>query len=411
MISNDLLKKVILEKAISGQLIKNNNGSWKEELLGNIGDWKAGSTPSKDKNEYHIDGTIPWLLTGDLNDGDIYSVNHYITDLAYKECSLRLNPINSVLIAMYGATIGKVAINKIETTTNQACCVCICDEKKIYYKYLFYYLIAIRDNLKSKAEGAGQPNISKQKICNTKIMLPSLEEQYMIVEKIEEIFELIDKKEKNDIEKEKLKIILKDKLLDSAIHGTVVSNNLESVPINISSKINNKPFEIPSNWKWCLLGDITDYGKNKKKNGKDIFDNEWILELEDIEKETGIILKKIYQKDRNAVSDKNIFKAGDVLYGKLRPYLNKCVIPTEDGYCSTEIEPMTPIDSVDSKYLQIVLMSKYFINYVNSCSYGAKMPRLGTKDGQNALIPVPPLEEQKRIVEKIEQCFELIEQL
>ena len=189
----EILKDKILDSAINGNLLKNANREiWKKEVLGNVGDWKAGSTPSKDNLNYYLDGTIPWLLTGDLNDGIVKSVGHFVTELAYKECSLRLNPVNSVLIAMYGATIGKVAINEIETTTNQACCACICDENIIYYKYLFYYLISIRDKLKSKAEGAGQPNISKLKICNTSISLPPLEEQKRIVEKIEQCFELIE---------------------------------------------------------------------------------------------------------------------------------------------------------------------------------------------------------------------------
>ena len=284
---------------------------------------------------------------------------------------------------------------------------------KIEIKYALYYFMAYwSDYNKNKMFGAAIPYIRLGNLQDFNVKYPiSTKEQISIVNKIEGLFELIDKKEKNDQEKQILKGILKEKILDSAIHGCLVLNDLMLSPIEKLSLTSEIPFDIPVNWKWCFLGDITDYGKNKKKNGKDILDNEWILELEDMEKDTGRILKTVYQRERKAVSDKNIFNANDVLYGKLRPYLNKCVIPLEGGYCSTEIEPMTPISEVDSKYLQVVLMSKYFLDYVNSCSYGAKMPRLGTKDGQKALIPVPPFEEQKRIVEKIEQCFELIEQL
>lgn len=206
-----LLKEKILDSAIHGELVKNDlslpaidveeekadipfniPSNWKYTYLNNVGIWKAGSTPLKDNLDYYRDGNIPWVLTGDLNDGILSTCKHYITEKAFNECSLKLNKIGSVLIAMYGATIGKVAINSMKVTTNQACCACECYDKIIYNKYLFYYLIGIREELKAKAEGAGQPNISKQKIINYKILLPPLEQQKKIVEKIEECFKLIE---------------------------------------------------------------------------------------------------------------------------------------------------------------------------------------------------------------------------
>ena len=282
------------------------------------------------------------------------------------------------------------------------------DMKYAYYYYLAYW----QEYNQHKMYGSAIPYIRLGNLENFEILYPKdISVQKEVATQIDNMFKLIETKEKNDQEKAKLKEVLKEKILDSAIHGTLVKNDINLKPLNINKINSDMPYEIPSNWIWVYLKDISDYGNNKKKNGKDINDDEWILELEDIEKDTGRIIKKVLQKERKAVSVKNIFKENDVLYGKLRPYLNKCVIASECGYCSTEIEPMTLIDSALPKYLHIVLTSKYFSNYVNSCSYGAKMPRLGTKDGQNAMIPLPPLEEQKKIVEKIESLFELIEQL
>lgn len=206
-----LLKEKILDSAIHGKLVENDlslpaidieevkadipfniPSNWKYTYLNNVGIWKAGSTPLKDNLDYYRDGNIPWVLTGDLNDGILSTCKHYITEKAFNECSLKLNKIGSVLIAMYGATIGRVAINLMKVTTNQACCACECYDNIIYNKYLFYYLIGIREELKAKAEGAGQPNISKQKIINYKILLPPLKLQKKIVEKIEECFKLIE---------------------------------------------------------------------------------------------------------------------------------------------------------------------------------------------------------------------------
>ena len=165
--------------------------SWKWVRLGEIGSWASGATPSRSNPDYY-NGTIPWLKTGDLNDSYITDTSEYITELALSKTSVRLNPIGSVLIAMYGATIGKIAILKTAVTTNQACCACIA-YNGIYNKYLFYFLLAYRKNFIKMGAGGAQPNISKEKIVNTIFPFPPLPEQKRIVAKIEEIIPLCNK--------------------------------------------------------------------------------------------------------------------------------------------------------------------------------------------------------------------------
>lgn len=165
--------------------------SWKWVRLGEIGSWVSGATPSRSNPDYY-NGTIPWLKTGDLNDSYITDTSEYITELALSKTSVRLNPIGSVLIAMYGATIGKIAILKTAVTTNQACCACIA-YNGIYNKYLFYFLLAYRKNFIKMGAGGAQPNISKEKIVNTIFPFPPLPEQKRIVAKIEEIIPLCNK--------------------------------------------------------------------------------------------------------------------------------------------------------------------------------------------------------------------------
>ena len=125
--------------------------------LGQIGIWGAGSTPNRNRKEYY-NGNIPWLKTGELNDGFIVDSEEKITNLALETCNLKINKVGNILIAMYGATIGKLGIAGIELTTNQACCGC---EPFIYNKYLFFYLMGIKNILISKGSGGAQPNISK----------------------------------------------------------------------------------------------------------------------------------------------------------------------------------------------------------------------------------------------------------
>ena len=166
--------------------------SWEWCRLGHIGDWKAGSTPNRNEPKFYENGHIPWLKTGDLNDSLIEEVPEYITGLALEKTSVRLNPKGSVLIAMYGATIGKLGILNIESTTNQACCACITFQG-IYNKYLFHYLMSQRAEFKKKGEGGAQPNISRTKIVNYLFPVPPLKEQKRIVNKIEQLFEMCKK--------------------------------------------------------------------------------------------------------------------------------------------------------------------------------------------------------------------------
>ncbi len=158
--------------------------NWMWVRLGEIGNWSAGATPSRSNPDYY-NGNIPWIKTGELNDDYIIDSDEYISDAALQECSVRLNPVGSVLIAMYGATIGKTGILDIEATTNQACCACI--PFLIDNKYLFYFLIGNKQRFLDKSHGGAQPNISKDIIVNSSFPLPPLAEQQRIAERIEEI--------------------------------------------------------------------------------------------------------------------------------------------------------------------------------------------------------------------------------
>ena len=156
--------------------------NWCWARMGSIGDWGSGSTPQRGNPAYY-GGNILWLKTGELNNSVVYNTEEKITEKALKECSLRLNKVGDVLIAMYGATIGKVAIAGCEMTTNQACCGCT--PYKIYNKYLFHFLIASKDAFIKKGEGGAQPNISREKLIHHLIPIPPIQEQYRIVEKLE----------------------------------------------------------------------------------------------------------------------------------------------------------------------------------------------------------------------------------
>ena len=160
--------------------------SWTWARMGQVGDWGAGSTPLRGNQDYY-GGNILWLKTGELNNDIVYDTEEKITQRAFQDCSLRMNKIGDVLIAMYGATIGKLAIVGKELTTNQACCGCT--PYVVYNWFLFYFLMASRDSFIKKGEGGAQPNISRVKLVEHLIPLPPLNEQKRIVKRIETLFE------------------------------------------------------------------------------------------------------------------------------------------------------------------------------------------------------------------------------
>ena len=240
--------------------------NWVWTTLGNIGVWQAGGTPSRANKSYY-GGNIPWLKTGDLNDGLITNIPERITEEAVANSSAKINPAGSVLIAMYGATIGKLGILTFPATTNQACCACI-EYFAITQSYLFYFLLSHRDMFIAKGGGGAQPNISKEIIANTAIPLPPLAEQERIVTEIERWFTLIDQIEQDKSDLQTAIRQTKSKILDLAIHGKLVPQDPNDEPaIELLKRINpnftpcdNGHYpQLPDGWCKCRLEDIVEY--------------------------------------------------------------------------------------------------------------------------------------------------------
>ena len=171
-----------------------------------------------------------------------------------------------------------------------------------------------------------------------------------------------------------------------------------------------KSFDIPEGWMWVRLGVISTYTQRKEKvSASEIADTMWSLDLEDIEKDTGKIVSMCRASERKISGDKVRFYKGQVLYSKLRPYLKKILVAPNDGICSSEIVPFYMYGQIDAAYIVAVLKSPYVDFYINSVTYGVKMPRVGTETMENLLIPLPPLAEQHRIVAKIEELLPLVD--
>ena len=391
--------------------------------LGEIGSWQSGATPSRMNKDYY-GGNIPWLKTGDLNDGTITYIPEYITQRALEETSVRLNPKGSVLIAMYGATIGKIGILSFPATTNQACCACY--EYSINQMFLFYFLLANRENFIAMGGGGAQPNISKEKIISTSMPLPPLKEQERIVAEIERWLSFVDIVEKEKSDLQSTICLVKSKILDLAIHGKLVPQDPNDEPASeLLKRINSKaeitcdtpqygklPFVIPSSWEWVKLSGIaksnigltyrpTDivstgvpvYRSNNIRNGK--------IDTTDLVKVSTKILEK------------QLLHVGDLLIcarNGSRNLIGKNAIISELKEPTSFGAFMAVCRSAYNQWIRIVLNSEYFDRYLDD-SNSATINQVTQKMLLALPIPLPPHQEQHRIVAKIEELFAQLDKI
>ena len=180
-------KDIILPKCDEPYDVPEN---WFWTTMGNIGQWGSGGTPSRSHDEYY-NGNIPWIKTGELKNCIIYDTEEKITELAIDKSSAKIFPINTVMIAMYGATIGQVGIMGVEATTNQAC-ACVVASDFVDYEYIFYYAISQKNAFIKKGKGGAQPNISQEIIKGHPIPIPPINEQHRIVERVKGFIEKLD---------------------------------------------------------------------------------------------------------------------------------------------------------------------------------------------------------------------------
>ena len=397
---------------------------WMWVRLGNCGSWGSGATPSRTNPEYY-GGTIPWLKTGDLNDGIIKEIPEYITELALRKTSVRLNPPGSVLMAMYGATIGKLGILARPATTNQACCACI-PYSGIYNKYLFFFLLTSRKSFIKMGEGGAQPNISKEKIVNYPMPLPPLAEQKRIVAKIEELLPLVDHYERawtkledfnrrfpEDMKKSILQQAIQGKLVEQRPEEGTAQELYEQIQIEKQRLIKEgklkkekplpeiteeeKPFEIPEGWMWVRLGQIFNLQAGKNITAANIYD-------EPSEKHKYLCYGG--NGVRGYVSSFN--REGNfALIGRQGALCGNINIANGQFY-ATEHAVV-----VDHYNLTDVLWGARFLKALNLNQYATAtaQPGLAVSNIIKVLIPLPPLAEQKRIVEKLEELLAMCERL
>ncbi|WP_291569189.1 restriction endonuclease subunit S [Bacteroides sp.] len=384
--------------------------------LGDIGTWQAGGTPSRSNKTYY-GGSIPWLKTGDLNDGLITDIPESITEEAVANSSAKINPVGSVLIAMYGATIGKLGILTFPATTNQACCACI-EYYAVIQSYLFYFLLSQRTTFISKGGGGAQPNISKEIIVNTTIPLPPLAEQQRIVTEIQRCFALINQIEQGKVDLQTTIKQLKNRTLDLAIHGKLVSQDPNDEPaskllkrINPKAKITSDNEHYPYGWQYTILGEIFTHNTGKALNSSNkegMMKSYLTTSNVHWDKFDFTVLKQMPYKENEL--DKCTVTKGDLLVCEGGDIGRSAIWNYDYDICiQNHIHKLrAKIDLCVAFYYYVLLYLKE-----NNLIGGKGIGLLGLSS--NALhkinVPLPPLAEQYRIVQKIEELFSILDNI
>ena len=343
----------------------------------------SGTTPKSGSEEYYTEEGIPFLQTGDLNDSFIVGTSKKITEKALRDTNLTIYLQGSLVIAMYGATIGKLGILGIDTTVNQACCV-LPKSPKVETRFAFYAYLAAKNDLIFQSKGGGQPNISQDTIKSERIPVPSKEEQTAIANYLDAATAKID-----------AAIAQQQKIIDLLNERKqIIINRVVTKGLNPNAKMKDSGVEwigeVPEGWEVrrlkYLLRQITAPSSSLNKIG-----------LENIESGTGKFVKTNSEYEGNGVQ----FEKGDILYGKLRPYLKKVFLAEESGNAVGDFFVFRPNDKVEGMYMQLVLLSQTLTDKINSSTYGAKMPRVSIDFMGGLNIPLPSIDEQKVIVEFI----------
>ena len=423
--------------------------SWAWERLSNLASFSGGKTPSTSRSEYW-DGDILWVTSKDMKSKYITSSQLRLSALGAEQMQM-YQPDTLLLVTRSGILRHTlpVAILKECATINQDLKAIILYMPQLA-EYIYVCLKGMETQLllKYTKSGTTVENVNFDEFQKVLLPIPPIQQIDRIMSSTGSAESVVSTIEDDKVALADYVIKAKSKILNLAIRGQLVPQDPADEPASVlleriraekeelikQGKIkrdkkesvifrgeDNSYYlrtgalvesledwdfeELPDGWSVCCLGELCDYGNCTNIDTADIANSAWILDLEDIEKDSGVVLQKVRQGERNAESTKHRFHKGQVLYSKLRPYLNKVVLADEDGYCTSEILPLEFERNILPQYARYFLMSPTFLRYANKCSYGVKMPRLGTTDGKKAIVSVPPIEEQKRIVMAIELAF------
>ena len=392
--------------------------SWEWAHLEDIAKIGTGATPTKSNQEYY-DGNINWVGSSVTSSPYVDVPTDFITELALKETNCEIYPIGTLLMAMYGEgkTRGQVTELRIEAASNQACAAII-PYIPATKNFIKLYLLANYYQLRRLAEGGNQPNLNLGKISSLFIPIPPAQEQHRIIEQYNNFLESIELIEKSKVFLEEHICAVKSKILDLAMQGKLVPQDPADEPaadmlrrINPKAKIitdNPHSWNIPNGWCWVMVSDVFAPMQRKLPEG----DNFWYIDIDSVDNKRNVAYPKNICTTTAPSRASRFTQKGDVVFSMVRPYLrNIALVPEDDCIASTGFYVFHPLNAILSKYSYILTLSSFFVDGLNSFMKGDNSPSINKDNVESFVIPLPPLNEQKRIVAKIENLYSVLDEI
>ena len=338
----------------------------------------SGGTPSRRIPSYYKGGRWSWLKTQELQDGWLDDSEEHITDHAVASSSARILPENTVLMAMYGATVGQLGILRRPMTCNQACCAMIVDPGQADYRYLFYQLLHARPRIRSLSTGAAQQNLSGRLIRSLRFSFPSLSEQRAVAHVLGTLDDKIElNRRMNETLEAMARVLFKSWFVDFDPVRAKMEGRDTGLPQDIANLfpdrlVDSEMGETPEGWQVSSLGDVVALRRKGIDPAREPSDTPYIG-LADMPR--GSIALTEWGEAGSVFSRKSAFKAGDILFGKLRPYFHKVGIAPVDGLCSTDIVVLVARKPKWSAFVLACVSSSAFVAHTSQTATGTKMPR------------------------------------
>jgi type I restriction enzyme S subunit len=363
----------------------------------------SGGTPSRRKEEYYRGGTIKWLKTKELDDKVVYDTEESITELGLQNSSAKLFPKNTVTMAMYGATVGKLGILGDNMATNQACCNMVVDNNKADYRFLFYSLLNERDKLIGLANGAAQQNLNKNIIANYEINVFPLKEQKAIANILSTLDEKIETNNKiNKKLEEMAQAIFKQWFVDFEFPN----ENGKPYKSSGGEMVESELGMIPKGWRVVKLKEIIEFIKNSTKPGEQLNNRKYVpIDTMPIKK----LILNSYKSYKEAKSSLILFEKYDILIGAMRVYFHRVNLAPFRGVTRTTTFVLRSKSLEDISYNLLLLNMPSTISYADQSSIGSTIPYAVWEGGLGEmLLAQPPIEIRKKFNNVI---FPLLEKM
>jgi len=371
--------------------------AWPSFPLGDVCRTTSGGTPSRKRADY-FQGDIPWVKSGELTDGLVSEVGEFISEEAVANSSAKLFPQGTLLIAMYGATVGKLGVLTKPAATNQAVCA-IFPNPELDSKFLFWFLRFKRSYLIDQAVGGAQPNISQTILRELMVPVPPINVQRETVAEIETQFSRLDEAVAN---LHRVKVNLKRykaSVLKAAVEGRLTEGNVDA-------------------FRRLRLGELVDLNPRLPKGSLDDTSSVSFVPMAAVGADDGCLDVTTIRSYSEVRKGYTYFADGDVLFAKVTPCMENGKIAVVKGlvggigFGSTEFHVMRPRPNVDPRYVYCIVSSESFRKEAARHMTGAVgLRRVPTAFLESVEVSVPPLDKQLLVVSEVDRQLTIIQEI